>query len=133
MTARPPATPDETGATPPVQPPPDRPDDLAQPTTAWALAQIVAEDLPGVDAETCLDVVEALLTSTDPAVARALLDHYWQTAPDTVLATGTDAGVLRADGATRHRNPETDTWSAVYRTRNFYEATAPSWAKEVQR
>lgn len=130
MTARPPATPDETGATPPVQPPPDRPDDLAQPTTAWALAQIVAEDLPGVDAETCLDVVEALLTSTDPAVARALLDHYWQTTPDTVLAAGTDAGVLHREssGAMEYRNGEAQ-WvpSRRFRTewREVQEAPDP--------
>lgn len=145
MTARPPATPDETGVTPPVQPPPDLIDTIARAMSVadWGEWSDDACDdhnkwtwhgsaRSEFDRETCRHVARALLSSSDPAVARALLDHYWQTAPDTALAAGTDAGVLRADGATRHRNPEIDTWSAVYRTRSFHKATAPSWAKEVQ-
>ena len=41
------------------------------------------------------DLARALLTSTDPAVQRALATHQWHACPDVVLDTGTEAGVLR--------------------------------------
>ena len=38
-----------------------------------------------------------LLSSTDPAVQRALATHQWHACPDVVLDTGTEAGVLHEE------------------------------------